>query len=144
MSEYTAAVLSPLLQESAGIVERRKKIWRSLFGKIMSTDNLKQYVPSRMLEYDHNAHIAYLKFSDKEEKMKVLDYMNKAGISCAFHYVPLDVSIAGNKFSTNKSTCTTSLEESDRLLRLPMHNYLTEEDEDKIVSALVSAAAIKA
>lgn len=137
MSEYTAAVLYPLLNKSAFIIAERKKIWNALFDKINQQEILKQFVPKILLEVDHNGHIAYLKFKDQEQRNKIITELNKIGIPCSFHYIPLDDSAEGKRNSGTHKACENSLHQSNCLVRLPMHNYLSDEQQTRIVQALI-------
>ncbi len=139
MSEYTAAVLYPLLEKSAIITEERKKIWLSLYDKIKNEEQLRKFIPQIMLSTDHNGHIAYLMFENQPQRYNVMNYLNNNGIPCSFHYVPLDDSVNGRKNTANKNVCEISLQQSNCLLRLPMHNYLTEIEQSKIVTILMEA-----
>jgi dTDP-4-amino-4,6-dideoxygalactose transaminase len=136
MSEYTAAVLYPLLEKSAEIISERKKIWTSLYNKIIKEEILKDFVPQKLLDIEHNGHLAYLKFKDIEQRNKIIDFLSNDGIPSLFHYIPLDDSVEGRRNSQTNNICENSLRESNCLLRLPMHNYLTEDDQMKIVREL--------
>ncbi len=136
MSEYTAAVLFPLLVKSGAIVNERKEIWNALYNKINHIEILQKYVPNVLIKNYHNAHLAYLKFDNLEQRNNVLEYLNKNGVPCYFHYVPLDDSIEGKRISKINNVCENSLRESNCLLRLPMHNFLTEEHQQKIANTL--------
>ena len=139
MSEYTAAVLYPLLEKSAIIITERKKIWKALFDKITKEETLKEFVPQKLLDIENNGHIAYLKFKSLKQRNHVLAFLNKSGIPCSFHYIPLDDSIEGKRISKSNNVCENSLHESNCLLRLPMHNYLSEDQQSLIVHALLNA-----
>ena len=88
---------------------------------------------------EHYAHLAYLKFDDSVQRNKVLKYLNQNGVPCSFHYVPLDNSEEGKRNAQSENVCAHSLYESNCLLRLPMHNYLTDSDIERIVRSLVTA-----
>ena len=135
MSEYTAAVLYPLLIKSESINKTRRKKWDDLLSRINREESLSKYIPRAMFDYDHNGHIAYLKFESTEQRNLVMKYLNDHGIQSSFHYVSLDLSIAGQKHIHPNNFFAA--QESNRLLRLPMHNYLTEDEMDRITSTLI-------
>lgn len=136
MNEYTAAVLYPLLEQSPRILGERLGRWNRLFDKIAADASLASVIPPVMLRAPHNGHIAYIKLGNAEERDRVMRFLNDRGVPCAFHYVPLDHSEAGQRYGTRAGACPNSDRESDRLLRLPMYNALTEEQLDHIVSTL--------
>jgi dTDP-4-amino-4,6-dideoxygalactose transaminase len=142
MSEYTAAVLHPVLQKSATICKERRAIWDALMMKIYSEEKLKDYVPSVMFKAQHNGHIAYLKFKSVEQRDNVMNYMNAHEVPSFFHYVSMDDSIAGKRFGKASSMPTNAIFESNCLLRLPMHNHLSSAQIGKIVATLTEAVSI--
>ena len=92
---------------------------------------------------EHNAHLAYLKFDNIEQRNTVLNYLNLNDVPASFHYVTLDNSVEGKRNAQSENICANSFKESNRLLRLPMHNYISESDQTKIVSTLKAASAIR-
>ncbi len=139
MSEYTAAVLYPVLQKSALICKERRAVWDELMGKVYAVDLLKEYVPKTMFDAAHNGHIAYLKFKTMAQRDEVMNYMNANGAPSFFHYVSMDDSLAGKRFGAPSSMPTNAIFESNCLLRLPIHNYLTTPQIDLIVATLTKA-----
>lgn len=139
MSEYNAAVLLPLLEKSADIIKERKIIWNALFRKLSSIECLKEFIPQHLLNTDHNAHLAYLKFKNEAQRNYMQDFLNKNGVPCSFHYTALDDSEEGKKHTSNNYICPISLQESKCILRLPMHNSLDETNLNKIVETLQMA-----
>jgi dTDP-4-amino-4,6-dideoxygalactose transaminase len=55
-------------------------------------------------------------------------------ICAVFHYVPLHSSIAGKKYGTFVGADRYTTRESDRLVRLPMFNALTDEEVKYVVN----------
>ncbi len=139
ISEYNAAVLYPLLLKSKSIIEERKLIWDSLMNRIYNDEFLREFVPKTMLNATHNGHIAYLKFKSKEQRDSVMNFMNNNGVPSYFHYVSMDDSIAGKRFGVKSSMPTNAILESNCLLRLPMHNYISATDIDLIIETLSKA-----
>lgn len=135
MSEYTAAVLYPLLQRSLSINGERRSRWDALMERIGTKGGMADYLPKCMFDYEHNGHIAYLKFESMEQRNAIMDHLNRNGIQSYFHYVSLDRSVAG-RTHRNTGICHAG-PESDKLLRLPMHNHLTEKDMDVICRHLI-------
>lgn len=50
--------------------------------------------------------------------------MKNKGISCVFHYLPLNDSTVGNKNGWEKGDCPITENVCDRLVRLPFFNNL--------------------
>ena len=64
------------------------------------------------------------------------------GVHPAFHYVPLHSAPAGIAFSDGQQDCPVTDDVSERLLRLPFYNDMSNGDVDRVVEALVAAADV--
>jgi dTDP-4-amino-4,6-dideoxygalactose transaminase len=53
-----------------------------------------------------------------------------------FHYLPLHLSDMGRRFGGQPDDCPVTEDISDRLLRLPFYNDLTEKDQARVVAAI--------
>jgi len=58
------------------------------------------------------------------------------GILSVFHYLPLHLSEMGRRFGGKDGDCPVTEDVSDRLLRLPFYNDLTEADQARVVGAI--------
>jgi dTDP-4-amino-4,6-dideoxygalactose transaminase len=63
----------------------------------------------------------------------MIEYLNERGINSVFHYLPLHLSEMGQRFGGRGGDCPVTEYVSDRLLRLPFHNHLSEKDQKYIV-----------
>ena len=63
-------------------------------------------------------------------------HLKKRGIHSVFHYLPLHLSNMGRRFGGKAGDCPVTERVSERLLRLPFYNDLTESDQVDVVSAL--------
>jgi hypothetical protein len=59
-------------------------------------------------------------------------------IGSACHYLPLHLSPMGRRFGYQQGDCPVTEEISGRLLRLPFHNRLTKEEQDRVMSAITA------
>jgi Predicted pyridoxal phosphate-dependent enzyme apparently involved in regulation of cell wall biogenesis len=62
--------------------------------------------------------------------------LNAHEINSVFHYLPLHLSSMGRRFGGKEGDCPVTEEISDRLLRLPFYNDLTEADQARVVAAV--------
>lgn len=138
LSEYNAAVLYPLLLDSEKIVDTRKRIWKSYFEKLIKIGIPKEILPTEVAKNQHNGHIFFIKCRDSYERKKLKKYLNEKGIETHSHYPPLHESTnaISNNFRINNDSHTSI--ESHKLLRLPMHCSITNEQIDYIASNLKS------
>lgn len=84
----------------------------------------------------HNAHMYYIKTKDLSERTAFIAHMAAHGVMCVFHYIPLHSSQAGEKYGRFAGTDRYTTLESERLVRLPMHYFLTRQDAREVVAAI--------
>jgi dTDP-4-amino-4,6-dideoxygalactose transaminase len=58
------------------------------------------------------------------------------GILSVFHYLPLHLSAMGRKLGGKPGDCPVAEDVSDRLLRLPFYNSLTDADQQRVIAAV--------
>ena len=85
-------------------------------------------------------HMYYVLLSHRDRRNDVLELMRKAGVQATFHYQPLHTSEAGRGFAVRETECPVSEDISNRLLRLPFYNDLSDPDLDRVVAAFLDAA----
>jgi len=86
-------------------------------------------------------HLFYVLLSHHDRRNDVLELMRKAGVQATFHYQPLHSSDAGRAFAVRETECPVSQDVSERLLRLPFHNTLSDPDLDRVVAAFLEASS---
>ena len=84
----------------------------------------------------HNAHMYYIKAENIEERTRLIKYLRENGVEAVFHYIPLHTAPAGKKFGRFNGEDKYTTKESERLLRLPMHYNLSENDIEYIVEKI--------
>ena len=67
----------------------------------------------------------------------MIAHLKARGVNSVFHYLPLHISRMGRQFGGKEGDCPVTENVSDRLLRLPFYNYMTEADHARVVSAIV-------
>jgi dTDP-4-amino-4,6-dideoxygalactose transaminase len=85
-------------------------------------------------------HMYYVLLSHRDRRNDVLELMRKTGVQATFHYQPLHTSEAGRGFAVRTTECPVSQDVSDRLLRMPFYNNLSDPDVDRVVAAFLGAA----
>ena len=135
LSDLNAAFLYAQLADHQKIYDYRMKCWNAYYEGLLPLQKAgKIELPAIPEGCAHNAHMFYIKAKDLNERTKLMAYLKENGIAAVFHYVPLHSAIAGKKFSyfSGKDEFTTA--ESDRLLRLPLHTNLSDDDINKVIS----------
>ncbi|NPA54190.1 MAG: dTDP-4-amino-4,6-dideoxygalactose transaminase [Aquificae bacterium] len=132
-SELNNAFLYAQLEDAEKITNKRLQLWNRYY------ENLKHLEEKGILELPkipkychHNGHIFYIKVRNKEERSKLMEFLEKRGIQTTLHYIPLHSSPAGKRFGEFVGKDIYTTRESERLLRLPMFYDLTEEEVDMV------------
>ena len=119
--EITAAFLWVQLQESENINSQRIDLWdkyHSYFHELEKSGAIQRpFVP---VECQHNAHMYYLLLTDLEVRTMFIKNMEKQGVNCVFHYVPLHSSPAGKKYGRTYGELVVTDDMARRLVRLPL------------------------
>lgn len=129
MSELSAACLCAQFEELPLLQRRRRELWQLYHDQLSSQVPEGRYQLPQIPEYAvHNSHTFYLLCGGREERAALATALLASGIETATHYIPLHRTPFGRRsvrFS-GEDRFTSSC--SERLLRLPMHASLTQED----------------
>ena len=82
-------------------------------------------------------HMFYLLGPSLQWRQALITHLGKMGVHSVFHYLPLHLSPMGKRFGGKPGDCPVTESASDRLLRLPFYNDLTEADQARVVETLV-------
>ena len=136
VNEMTSAFLFAQLMDVEKVVDRRLLLWNRYYDMLRENENLElQRIPSYA---KHNGHIFYIKVKNKEIRNRLMLYLKQKGIDSRTHFVPLHSSPFGLKNSEFIGEDKYTTTGYDRLLRLPMHFYLSAADVDHVVSGINS------
>jgi len=67
----------------------------------------------------------------------LISHLKERGILSVFHYVPLHLSEMGLKWGSGKEDCPVTVDVSERLLRVPFYNDLSEDEQSAVVEAII-------
>lgn len=127
-SEFNAAFLYAQLEEADDIQEKRMQRWKEYYEILTPLAERKKielpFVPEGCV---HNAHMFYIKTKDQEERSRLITHLKEQDILAVFHYIPLHTAPAGKRFGRFHGEDHYTTRESERLLRLPLFQYLTGE-----------------
>ena len=88
-------------------------------------------------------HLFYVLLPDHDTRTRVMKQMREEGVQTTFHYIPLHDSPAGRRFAVGTHDCPVTTDVAGRLMRLPFHNNLGREDQERVVDSLVRAVSVK-
>ncbi len=136
-SELLAAFLYAQLEEAADIQARRQRIWtyyRENLGEWANQHGVQMPTVPDYCEQPY--HMFYILLPSLEERTALIDHLKSRDILSVFHYLPLHLSDKGMAFGGKPGDCPVTEDVSDRLLRLPFYNDMTENDLEEVVAAL--------
>ena len=136
-SDILAAFLYAQLKSRPTIQAKRKAIWEYYNEELEDWAGRfgieRPYVPEHCQQ---PYHMFYLLLPSLADRQALIDHLNRQQINSVFHYLPLHLSSMGRQFGGREGDCRVSESVSDRLLRLPFYNDLTEADQRRVVSAI--------
>lgn len=135
-SDILAAFLLAQLESREEIRNKRRRVWNYYFTnlQVLARENGIQlpFIPENC---EQSYHLFYLILPSLECRQALITHLKEHGILSVFHYVPLHLSAMGLKFGSRE--CPVAENISDRLLRLPFYNDLSEADQEHIVTAIM-------
>ncbi|MBK8136451.1 MAG: dTDP-4-amino-4,6-dideoxygalactose transaminase [Chloroflexi bacterium] len=136
-SDLLAAYLWAQFEAAEDIQRRRKTIWDRYQAEIPEWAGqhgvgLMTLPEDRVQSY----HMYYMLMPSLDSRTTLIQYLRDLGIYAPFHYLPLHLSDMGRKFGGKAGDCPVTEDVSDRLIRLPLYNELTEDDQQLVIHAL--------
>jgi dTDP-4-amino-4,6-dideoxygalactose transaminase len=136
-SEILAAFLYAQLEQRETVQARRKKIWDCYAANLHDWAAAHEVsLPLVPAHCEQAYHMFYLLMPSLEHRQRMIRHLADREVNAVFHYVPLHLSTMGLKLGGRPGMCPVTESTSDRLLRLPFHNSLSEEDQARVVEAV--------
>jgi dTDP-4-amino-4,6-dideoxygalactose transaminase len=136
-SDILAAFLYAQLEARNSIQTRRQRIWEYYDEHLRDwAENFGVQLPSVPSHCEQPFHMYYLVLPTLEQRQELIRHLNDRDINSVFHYLPLHLSSMGREFGGREGDCPVTEKVSDRLLRLPFYNELTEMDQARVVAAI--------
>lgn len=139
MADLQAAYLWAQLEAADRINQQRLRLWQRYYDALrpLAAQGRIQ-LPSLPVICEHNAHMFYIKLRDSDDRQALISWMKEAEILTVFHYIPLHSSPAGQRFGRFHGEERFTTAESERLLRLPLFYNLTDNNQNTVISSLLS------
>jgi dTDP-4-amino-4,6-dideoxygalactose transaminase len=138
-SEILAAFLYAQLEEREMIQSRRKKIWEYYHEHLQGwADDSGVQLPFIPSHCEQPYHMYFLLLPSIEARQAMIAHLNAQNVNSVFHYLPLHLSTMGRRFGGKEGDCPVTADASNRVLRLPFYNDLTEADQARVVSGLTN------
>jgi dTDP-4-amino-4,6-dideoxygalactose transaminase len=144
-SDILAAFLYAQLEARDEIQKKRRQIWEMYYERLDAwAEERGVQLPRVPAHCEQAYHMFYLLMPNLSSRQALIDHLKARGILSVFHYLPLHLSDMGRHFGGREGDCPVTEKVSDRLLRLPFYNDLTEEDQAKVVDAILAFELAKA
>lgn len=138
-SDILAAFLYSQLEARNEIQNKRQQIWQYYYEHLAEwAEKNSIRLPSVPANCEQSYHMFYLLTPSLEYRQALISYLKSKDILSVFHYLPLHISDMGRQFGGKEGDCPVTEEMSDRLLRLPFYNSLTQTEQEYVISAILS------
>lgn len=138
-SEVLAAILYAQLQAREKIQAKRQHLWEYYDQHLQRwADDHGVRRPIVPAHCEQPYHMYYLLLPSLDRRQALIAHLKERGILSVFHYLPLNLSVMGQRFGGKAGDCPVTEKLSDRLLRLPFYNSLTDADLAEVVEAVGS------
>jgi len=141
-SEILAAYLWAQLEAREVIQKRREAIWQRYAHGL--ADWSKEHgvaLPHVPAHCRQAYHMFYLLMPSLDARQALIGSLAERRISAVFHYVPLHRSEMAVKLGASGAQCPVTDDVSDRLVRLPFYNQLSDSDQDRVIDAVRAFSA---
>ena len=137
-SDILAGFLLAQLEQSAETQRRRRQLWETyataLAGWAAARGVRLPVVPPHCSQAYH---LFYLLFPSLAEREEFSARLRRAGVYSTFHYLPLHLSEMGRRFGGRPGDCPVTESVSDRLLRLPLFNSLSNAEQARVIEVIL-------
>lgn len=138
-SDMLAAYLVGQIEKAEVIQSKRRRVWErydhELADWAVGQGIQRPVIPDGC---EQPFHMYYLLFRSLEERTSMIAHLRERNVFAVFHYLPLNTSEMGMRFGGRAGQCPVAEGVSDRLLRLPFYNNLTDDDQRRVIDAIHS------
>jgi dTDP-4-amino-4,6-dideoxygalactose transaminase len=136
-SDVLAAFLYAQLEARELIQSNRQRIW-AYYAEHLADWAAAQGVRLPIIPpyCEQPFHMFYLLMPSEKARQALIAHLKGRGILSVFHYLPLHLSEMGLRYGGKPGDCPVTESVSDRLLRLPFYNSLTEGERAEVVGAV--------
>ena len=138
-SDILAAFLYAQIEARESIQSKRRRIWERYDECLRDwAERAGMTLPTVPAHCEHPYHMYYLLLPSLEKRQAFISYLNEHDVNSVFHYQPLHLSSMGRQFGGKESDCPVTEDVSDRLVRLPFYNDLTEDEQSYVIDRITA------
>lgn len=141
MSDVLAAFLYGQLDKWREIQAKRRALWElydmELANWAAANGVRRPVVPEHC---EQAWHMYYLLMPSLEARTKFISRLKEKGITAVFHYLPLNRSEYATRMANHgwqMVECPVTEDVSDRIVRLPFYTSMAEEDQERVIEAVL-------
>lgn len=137
-SDLLAAFLKAQLEAREQIQCKRRGVWQYYWHSLEAWAQRRGVrLPIVPKECEQSYHMFYLLMPSLDQRQALISHLKERGILSVFHYVPLHLSEMGLKWGSGKEDCPVTADVSERLMRVPFYNDLSEDEQSAVVEAII-------
>ena len=141
-SEILSGFLLAQLEARDRIQAARRRAWERYATELADWAAVREVrLPIVPAHCAQSYHLFYMLLPCLNDRENLRAHLANSQISSVFHYLPLHVSDMGRGFGGRPGDCPVTEDMSDRLLRLPLYNDISEEEQGRVIDALHSFGA---
>lgn len=141
LSDVLAGLLAAQLEEAPSIQSARERTWKAYGAALGDWANDHgvelPFVPDGCGPAWHSFHLLLPR---RDARDRLIDHLRSRGIGAPFHYLPLHLSEMGRRFGGAEGDCPVTEDFSGRLIRLPLHHSLTDDEVESVVAGVTAFA----
>ncbi len=138
-SDLLAAYLYGQLEQKEKILATRRRIFERYERGLRSwAEREGVSLPVIPPDCQSSYHMFHLILPSLAARTSLIARLRAKQILSVFHYLPLHLSEMGVRYGGRPGQCPVTESVSDRLLRLPFYNSFSEEDQDRVIDAVIA------
>jgi dTDP-4-amino-4,6-dideoxygalactose transaminase len=137
LSDVLAAILEAQLDKEREVAARRAAVtaeYRAELQEWATAAGVR--LPSEVADRVSNHHIFHLLYPDESSRDAALRTLRERGVMASFHYIPLHTAPQGKALGVHEQSLPVTDRVAARLLRLPLHAQLSEDDVAYVIDAV--------
>ncbi|MHC4193178.1 MAG: dTDP-4-amino-4,6-dideoxygalactose transaminase [Planctomycetota bacterium] len=136
-SDILAAFLYAQFQKREQIQLRRQQIWDNYYARLKDWAQKHSVRLPVVPDYcEQPYHIFHMIMPSAAERQRLIAHLRSRGIQSVFHYIPLHLSGVGLRLGYKKGQFPVTEDTSERLIRLPFYNELTQAQQESVIQAV--------
>ena len=136
-SDLLAAFLYAQFLAGDQIQAKRRRVWEYYFQHLQDWARSQQVgLPVVPAHNEQAYHLFYMLMPSIESRQELIERLRSLKILSVFHYQPLHLSDMGKRFGGKPGMCPVAETVSDRIIRLPFYNDLSQCKQEKVIEAI--------